>query len=141
MSGGWWTRMLGTVVLLPVLIGGCGNGERVQEVRWLAARVIDDGRGVRLVTANSSSARPEEVRVRMSEAEVGLTLRLRVPEIALEDLTFHCVQVKLSEPVGERRLVDEGPGPRNPFHASVKVAERLLARGELRCVRVPAVSE
>jgi hypothetical protein len=133
--------MLGAVVSLPLLLGGCGNGERVEEVRWLAARVIDDGRVVRLAIANSSGVRPEDVRVRTDEAEVGLTLRLRVPENAIADLRLRCAEVKLSEPVDERRLVDDGSGPFNPFRASVEAAETLLAEDELRCVRVPAVSE
>lgn len=133
--------MLGAVVSLPLLVGGCGNGERVEEVRWLAMRVIDDGRVVRLVTANSSSVRLEDVRVRMDETEVGLTLRVRVPEVRLGDLRLHCAEVKLREPVGGRQVIDDGSGPFNPFSASVEAAERLLAEGELRCVRVPAVSE
>lgn len=140
-------RVMGAVVSLPLLLGGCGggkqvgDGEQVEEVRWLAKRVIDDGQAVRIVTANSSGVRPEEVRVRMEEAEVGLTLRLRVPDVRVLDLRSHCAEVKLSEPVGERRVVDDGSGPFNPFGASVESAERLLAEGELRCVLVPAVSE
>ena len=134
-------RVLGAVVLLPSFLSGCGDGEQVEEVRWLASRVIDNGQAVRIVTANSSGARPEEVRVRMDEAEVGLALRLRVPEVRVLDLRPHCAEVNLSQPVGERRVVDDGSSPFNPFGASVETAERLLAEGELRCVRVPAVSE
>jgi hypothetical protein len=141
MAREWSMRMLGAVVALPLLLGGCGDGEQVEEVRWLAKRVIDNGRVVRLATANSSSVKPEDVRVRMDEAEVGLTLRLRVPEFRLGDLRLHCAEVKLNEPVGERRVVDDGSGRSNPFRASGEAAKRLLARGELRCVRVPAVSE
>lgn len=81
------------------------------------------------------------MRLRIGEAEVGLTLRLRVPEVYILDLRLHCAEVTLSEPVGERRVVDDGSGPFNPFGASVETAERLLAEGELRCARVPAVSE
>jgi hypothetical protein len=141
MSRKWSMRMLGAVVSLPLLLTGCGDGEQVEEVRWLAKRVIDNGRAVRLATANSSSARPEDVRVRMDEAEVGLTLRLRVPEVRLEDLRLQCAEVKLSEPVDERRLVDDGSGPFKPLRASVEAAERLLAEGELPCAQVPVASE
>ena len=139
-----WLQVLGAVLALPVF-AGCGSDERaaeperVEEVRWLAVRAPDRGRIVRVATANSSSVRPEEVRVRMDKAEVGLTLRLRVPQIRLQDLRLHCVEANLSEPVGARRLVDDGGGPLNPCSVSLEAAERSLADHGTRCVRVPAV--
>jgi hypothetical protein len=111
-----------------------------EEVRWLTARVGDDGGVVRLVTANSSSARPWEVAVRMDEAEVGLALRLRIPAVRSEDLRLHCAEVALGEPVGKRKLVDDGPGRFNPFGASVEAAEKQLGQGRLRCTRVASIS-
>lgn len=133
--------MLGAVVSLPLLLGGCGDREQVTEMRWLATQVIDDGQAVRLVTASSSGFRPEEVRVRMEQAEVGLMLRLRVPEVHLDDLRLHCAEVKLSGPLGERRLLDDVSGRFNPFDVSVEAVERSLREGKVRCVQVPAVPE
>ena len=111
-----------------------------EEVRWLAARVGDDGGVVRLVTAHSSSARPWEVAVRMGEAEVGLALRMRVPEVRSDDVRLHCAEVALGEPVGKREVVDDGSGRSNPFGVSVAAAEKRLAQGKLRCVRVASIS-
>jgi hypothetical protein len=111
-----------------------------EEVRWLAARVGDDGGLVRLVTANSSSARPWEVAVRLDEAEVGLALRMRVPDVGSEDVRLHCAEVALGEPVGKRELVDDGPRRFNPFGVSVAAAEKQLGQGKLRCVRVASIS-
>jgi hypothetical protein len=111
-----------------------------EAVRWLTARVADDGGVVRLVTANSGSARPWEVAVRMDEAEVGLALRLRIPADPSEDVRLHCAEVELGEQVGERKLVDDGPGRFNPFGVSVAAAEKQLGRGRLRCVRVASIS-
>lgn len=111
-----------------------------EEVRWLAAQVGHDGGIVRLVTANSSSARPWEVAARMDDAEVGLALRMRVPEVRSDDVRLHCAEVQLGEPVGEREVVDDGSGRSNPFGVSVEGAERQLAQGELRCVRVASIS-
>jgi hypothetical protein len=76
----------------------------VKEQRWLAARVTDGGRIVRLVYGNGSSHGPVEVRVRMEDAEVGLALRVQDPETYLMDVRLHCAEVELSEAVGERRL-------------------------------------
>jgi hypothetical protein len=81
-----------------------------QEVRWLAARAADDRGVVRVVTAHSSSARPWEVAVRIDEAEVGLALRVRIPDVRSEDVRLHCAEVQLGEPVGKRTLVDDGSG-------------------------------
>jgi hypothetical protein len=111
-----------------------------EEVRWLAARAADDRGVVRVVTAQSSSARPWEVAVRIDEAEVGLALRVRIPEVRSEDVRLHCGEVQLGEPVGKRRLVDDGPGRFNPFGVSVEAAEQKLAQGKLRCVRVASIS-
>jgi hypothetical protein len=111
-----------------------------EAVRWLAAQVADGGGVVRLVTANSSSARPWEVAVRMDEAEVGLRLRMRIPADRSEDVRLHCAEVALGEGVGKRRLVDDGPGRFNPFGVSVAAAERQLEEGNLRCVRVASIS-
>jgi hypothetical protein len=112
-----------------------------EEVRWLAARVVAAGRVVRLVTANSSSVRPAEVQVRTDEADVGLALRLRIPEAhEQEAVRLHCAEVELGEPVSEREIVDDGSGPVNPFDVSVEAAEKRLAHGEIRCVRVPSIS-
>jgi hypothetical protein len=111
-----------------------------EEVRWLAARVADDGGVVRLVTANSRAASPWEVAVRMDEAEIGLALRMRVPEIRSDDLRLHCAEVALGEPVGKREMVDDGAGRFNPFGVSVETAEKQLGQGKLRCVRVASIS-
>jgi hypothetical protein len=111
-----------------------------EEVRWLAARVGDDSGVVRLVTANSSSARPWEVAVRIDQAEVGLALRMRVPEVRSNDVSLHCAEVALGEPVGKREVVDDGSGRFNPFGVSVDAAEEQLAQGNLRCVRVASIS-
>jgi hypothetical protein len=110
-----------------------------EEVRWLAARVGHAGRVVRLVTAHTTRASPAEVEVRMDDAEVGLALRLRVPEAHSRDVQLHCVEVQLAEPVGKRALVDDGAGRFNPFDVSVEVAKARLRRGELPCVRVPSI--
>jgi hypothetical protein len=111
-----------------------------EQVRWLTARVADDGGVVRLVTANSSSARPWEVAVRMDEAEVGLALRMRIPADASGDVTLHCAEVAVGEQVAGRKLVDDGPGRFNPFGVSVTAAEKQLEQGKLRCVRVASIS-
>jgi hypothetical protein len=111
-----------------------------EEVRWLAARATDERGVVRVVTAQSSSARPWEVAVRIDEAEVGLTLRVRIPDVRSEDVRLHCAGVQLGEPVGKRKLVDDGPGRFNPFGVSVEGAQKKLARGRLRCVRVASIS-
>jgi hypothetical protein len=110
-----------------------------EQVRWLAARVANDEGVVRLVTANISSARPWEVAVRMDEAEVGLALRMRVPEARSDDLRLHCAEVALGELVGKRELVDDGSGRFNPFGVSVEAAEKQLGQGKLRCVRVASI--
>jgi hypothetical protein len=109
-----------------------------EEVRWLAARAADEGGVVQVVTAQSISAR--EVAVRLDEAEVGLALRLRIPDLRSENLRLHCAEVQLGEPVGERKLVDDGSAESNPFGASVEAAENKLAQGKLRCVRVASIS-
>ena len=140
LSSERWPRALGAALALAFLMDGCARGERTDEVRWLAARAVDRGRIVRLATAQSSSARPEEVRVRTEGQEVGLTLRLRSSRVALEDLRLHCVEVELSEPVGERRLVDDASGRFNPLRVSVAVAERAVAKGD-DCIRVPAARQ
>jgi hypothetical protein len=111
-----------------------------EPVRWLAARVADDGGVVRLVTANSTSARPWEVAVRTDAAEVGLALRMRIPADRSDDVRLHCAEVALGEPVGERKLVDDGPGRFNPFGVPVAAAEKRLEQGKLRCVRVASLS-
>lgn len=110
-----------------------------EEVRWLAARVGHAGRVVRLVTAQTTSASPAEVEVRMDDAQVGLALRLRVPEPRSKDVRLHCAEVDLGEPVGKREIVDDGSGQFNPFDVSVEVARARLAQGALRCVRVPSI--
>jgi hypothetical protein len=112
-----------------------------EEVRWLAARVADQGGLVRLVTAQSSSARPWEVAVRMDEAGVGLALRVRIPDVRSENVKLHCAEVQLGKPVGRRKLVDDGSGQFNPFGVSVAGAERQLSQGKLRCVRVASISD
>jgi hypothetical protein len=111
-----------------------------EEVRWIAARAAGDRGVVRVVTAQSSSARPWEVAVRIDEAEVGLALRVRQPDVRSEDVKLHCAEVQLGEPVGDRKLVDDGSGRFNPFGVSVKAAKKKLARGTLRCVRVASIS-
>jgi hypothetical protein len=111
-----------------------------EEVRWLAARAADDRGVVRVVTAQSSSASPWEVAVRTDEAEVGLALRMRIPDVRSEDVRLHCAEVHLGEPLGKRKLVDDGPGEFNPFGVSVEAATKKLAQGELRCVRVASIS-
>jgi hypothetical protein len=111
-----------------------------EEVRWLAARVGDDGEVVRLVTANSRDASPWEVAVRMDEAEIGLALRMRVPDVGSDDVRLHCAEVALGEPVGKREIVDDVAGQFNPFGASVEAAAKELAQGKLRCIRVASIS-
>jgi hypothetical protein len=111
-----------------------------EEVRWLAARVGDDEGLVQLVAAHNSSARPWEVAVRIDEAEIGLALRMRIPEARMDVLRLHCAEVALGEPVGGRELVDDGSGRFNPFRASQEAAEKRLAQGKLRCVRVASIS-
>jgi hypothetical protein len=111
-----------------------------EEVRWLAARVADDGGVVRLVTAHGRGASPWEVAVRLDEAEIGLALRMRVPDGRPRDVRLHCAEVALGEPVGKREIVDDGPGRFNPFDASVEAAEKQLAQGGLRCIRVASIS-
>jgi hypothetical protein len=111
-----------------------------EEVRWLAARAADDRGVVRIVTAQSSSARPWEVAVRIDEAEVGVALRVRIPDFHSEDVRLHCAEVQLGEPVGKRKLVDDGSGQFNPFGVSIDAAEKKLAQGALRCVRVASIS-
>jgi hypothetical protein len=110
-----------------------------EQVRWLAARIWRAGRIVRLVTAHSISASPAEVEVRMDDVEVGLALRLRVPEAHSKAVRLHCAEVDLGEPVGKRQIVDDGSGRFNRFDASVEFAKRRLAQGQLRCVRVPNI--
>jgi hypothetical protein len=111
-----------------------------EEVRWLAARVADDGGVVQLVTAHGLGASPWEVAVRLDEAEIGLALRMRVPEGRPRDVRLHCAEVALGEPAGKRKLVDDGAGRFNPFGASVEAAEKQLAQGKLRCIRVASSS-
>lgn len=111
-----------------------------EEVRWLAARAADERGVVRVVTAESSSARPWEVAVRMDRAEVGLALRVRIPDVRSEDVRLHCAEVQLGEPVGKRKLVDDGSGRFNAFGVSVEAAKKKLAQGKLRCVRVASIS-
>jgi hypothetical protein len=110
-----------------------------EEVRWLAARAGPAGRVVRLVTAHTTGASPAEVEVRRDDAEVGLALRLRVPEAHSRDVRLHCAEVQLAERVGRREVVDDGAGRFNPFDVSVAVAKARLRQGELRCVRVPSI--
>lgn len=130
---------IGAALLGALLGGGCGSGERVANVRWVAAQAIDGGRVVHLVMANSSGIRPREVKVRIGDTEVGLTLRVRIPQTYVQDLRLRCVEIGLSEPVGRRRIVDEASGPFNPFGVSVLVAHRALKdRLGAGCVRVPA---
>jgi hypothetical protein len=111
-----------------------------EEVRWLAAQAADERGVVRVVTAQSSSAKPWEVAVRIDVAEVGLALRVRIPDVHSEDVRLHCAEVQLGEPVGRRKLVDDGSGQFNPFGVSVEAAEKKLAQGKLRCVRVASIS-
>jgi hypothetical protein len=111
-----------------------------EEVRWLAARVGDDEGVVRIVAAHVSSARPWEVAVRLDETEVGLALRMRVPEARSEDWRLHCAEVALGVPVGKRKLEDDGSGRFNPLGVPVKSAENQLRQGKLRCVRVASIS-
>jgi hypothetical protein len=111
-----------------------------EEVRWLAARPGDDEGVVQLVTAHTRSARPWEVAVRLDEAEIGLALRMRIPDPGSDDISFHCAEVALGEPVGGRKLVDDGSGRFNPQGVSVQSAESRLMQGKLRCDRVASIS-
>ena len=110
------------------------------EVRWLAARVVRGGRIARVVTAHSGNATPAELQVRMGETEVGLALRLLVRQPRSKDMRLHCAEVELGQPAGRRRIVDDGSGPFNPSSVSVDLAERRLAQGKLRCIRVPSTA-
>jgi hypothetical protein len=111
-----------------------------EEVRWLAARPGGDEGVVRLVTAHTSSARPWEVAVRLDDEEVGLALRMRIPDPGSDNVSLHCAEVALGEPVGRRKLVDDGPGRFNPLRVPVAAAESRLEQGELRCDRVASIS-
>ena len=111
-----------------------------EEVRWLAARVADDGGVVRLVTAHGLAASPWEVAVRLDEAEIGLALRMRVPDGRPHDVRLHCAEVALGEPAGKREIVDDAAGRFNPFGMSIEAAEKQLAQGRLRCIRVASIS-
>ena len=111
-----------------------------EEVRWLAARVGDDGGVVRLVTAQGPAASPWEVAVRLDAAEIGLALRMRVPDARPRDVRLHCAEVALGEPAGKREIVDDGAGRFNPFGVSVEAAEKRLAQGKLRCIRVASIA-
>ena len=111
-----------------------------EEVRWLAARVADDGGVVRLVTAHGLAASPWEVAVRLDEAEIGLALRMRVPDARPRDVRLHCAEVALGEPAGKRRIVDDGAGRFNPFGVSVEAAKKQLTQSKLRCIRVASIS-
>ena len=111
-----------------------------EEVRWLAARVGDGG-VVRLVTAHGRAASPWEVAVRLDAAEIGLALRMRVPDGRPHDVRLHCAEVALGEPVGKRKLVDDAAGRFNPFGMSIEAAEKQLAQGRLRCIRVASISD
>jgi len=53
---------------------------------------------------------------------------------------LHCAEVQLGEPVGKRKLVDDGSGQFNRFGVSVEAVEKKLALGKLRCVRVASIS-
>jgi hypothetical protein len=110
-----------------------------EEVRWLAVRVGHAGRVVRVITAHTVTASPAEVKVRVSDVQVGLALRLRVPEAHPKDVRLHCAEVDLGQPVGDRQIVDDGAGRFNPFDVSVEVAKARLAQSKLRCVRVPSI--
>jgi hypothetical protein len=76
----------------------------------------------------------------MEKAEVGLALRMRIPEVRKDVLGLHRAEVALGEPVRERELVDDASGPLNPFSVSIGAAEKQLVQRELRCVRVANVS-
>lgn len=78
--------------------------------------------------------------MRIDEAEVGLALRVRIPDVRSEDVRLHCAEVQLGEPVGKRKLVDDGSGQFNPSGVSVEAAEKKLAQGKVRCVRVASIS-
>ena len=78
--------------------------------------------------------------MRIDEAEVGLAIRVRIPDVRSEDVRLHCAEVQIGEPVGERKLVDDGSARFNPFGVSVEAAENKLAQGKLRCVRVASIS-
>jgi hypothetical protein len=124
-------RYLASLCLGP----GCS-----EEVRWLAARVADDGGLVRLVTAHGLAASPWEVAVRLDEAEIGLALRMRVPDARPRHVRLHCAEVALGEPAGKREIVDDAAGRFNPFGMSIEAAEKQLAQGRLRCIRVASIS-
>lgn len=78
--------------------------------------------------------------MRIEEAEVGLALRVRIPDVRSEDVRLYCAEVQLGEPVGKRKLVDDGSGQFNPFGVSVEAAEKKLAQDKLRCVRLASIS-
>jgi hypothetical protein len=80
------------------------------------------------------------VAVRIDRAEIGLALRVRMPDVRSKDVRLHCAEVQLGEPVGKRKLVDDGSGQVNPFGVSVETAGKKLAEGKLRCVRVASIS-
>jgi hypothetical protein len=102
--------------------------------------VADDGGVIQLVTAHGRGASPWEVAVRLDEAEIGLALRMRVPDARPHDVRLHCAEVALGEPAGKRKIVDDGAGAFNPFGASVETAEEQLAQDKLRCIRVASIS-
>jgi hypothetical protein len=65
----------------------------------------------------------------MDEVEVGLALRLRIPEVRSGRVRLHCAEVQLGRPIGKRKLVDDGSGQFNPFGVSVEAAEKQLRQG------------
>lgn len=78
--------------------------------------------------------------MRADEGEVGLALRMRIREVRAKGVRLHCAEVALGEPVGKRKLVDDGSGRFNPFGVSVEAAEKKLAQDKLRCVRIASIS-
>lgn len=124
-------------------VGGCVDGDefRITPVRWMAADIGADDRTVRLAVAGSAAWKPHDVLLRETEQEIGLTLRVRERQgPVIQILNMFCAEVRLPEPIGDRELVDDGPGASNPFGVSVKAASRSLKQEQLPCTRVPAVA-
>lgn len=123
---------------VPLRFHYCGRPP-IADVRWSSGTVQADGRTIRLIHGDSSSRRPAEVLVRTTPTQVHLTMRMHDPGCAVhKDLKPWCAQITLREPIGGRRLVDDGPGTL-PDAQRLR-QERQIARRLTSCVRVPAMT-
>jgi hypothetical protein len=132
-------RRLAALAAAPVLCAGCGGSHHPIRVRWLASRISEDGKTVRLVYAESSSRPPVGVLVRSTSGRVGLTLEISNPPAALSDLHLWCAEIVLDEPVAGRRLLDDTPGKFNPYRVSIPAAQRAVDNPRFACAPVRVI--